>query len=230
MNRTTSLTFAVVAAAGALLGLVLARSAGWPAAQAWEASGDKFRVIEVGTDKFYNYDNTTKDNLPPQGDEVDNALTMVFIDNATSVKVRNKLTSNGYPDSGGNMHERLNDEGSWAWDSDAGRKGSDTCDNYHIRIYADPADGDSYTPAWGYYVLASTHKDENECFPFNNQNFGWGEQSEDHFEDFFDQWYSTNVDYINLYNNEPYREECGTACFTEHFWDNNNLATRLFVP
>ncbi len=63
MNRTTSLTFAVVAAAGALPGLVLARSAGWPAAQAWEASGDKFRVIEVGTDKSCSYDNTTRDNL-----------------------------------------------------------------------------------------------------------------------------------------------------------------------
>ncbi len=231
------LAFSAVAGAvaGLALGVVLAggmpREAGWEsAAHAWNARTGNFQALSIGpSDQFYNYDNLST-ALPPSGNNVDFAVTMVFGSNATVNKVKTALGSS-YPHAGGPMYLRLKDSPNFVWDQDSGRKDI-LCPgpgawSSHLRIYAD-ADDFMYNPYWGNYVLATTHKDQDECS--TDREFGWGELIEEDFTNYFSSHgYYVNDDWASFYNNEPYRVEApGTS--EEHFWQNNTYATWVGIP
>jgi hypothetical protein len=72
-------------------------------------------------------------------------------------------------------HGRLNNQSAdvrtvsdfgWKWDQDKGRKDAgcplDGTD-YHYRIYAAPRDRMGYNLRWGYWNIATTHRDTFEC-------------------------------------------------------------------
>ena len=73
------------------------------------------------------------------------------------------------------------------------------------------------------YVLASTHKDWQECWA--GSQFGWSEEKEGFFVAFAQAMgYAGAHDWSNFYNYEARHWE------RNHYWDNNGYASYVTVP
>jgi len=194
----------------------------------------KVTLVGISEDRFYNYD--FRSNGSTSKSNVDWPVMIVFNKNANVNKVKNAFW--GSTAIGNNMYARMTDDinaaNSWVWDSDRGTKtGACTSGQIfrHMRVYG-PPDGDRmYNPSWGYYVLATTHYDREECL--STKQFGWSETAEEYMTKHIENKYIKNVpnptwsisrDYMNLFNPESARWE------GNNFWHSDGRATFIRVP
>ena len=206
----------VVACAAALL------AGHMPAASA--SSTNNLVVLLINEDRFYNYDFNSSNDLTPSN--VDWGISLVFWNNAEVDKIKNTLNS-PYNAVGGAKYGRVNDGGGGITDSDSGRK-TIKCPVYgqhakHYRLYAPSSTDRLYNTGWGYYVLASTHMDHEECS--TDKYFGDAERTEDDvaYQARRHGW-QTLQDYANFYNYEPVRQQ------GDHGWNSDGRATYIRVP
>lgn len=137
--------------------------------------GGVFGVYYANNTWFWNWDFGSQ---VADSAHLDFPITFIFANGATINKVKDGI---GW---GCNFcstqYMQLADTDSVSrWDSDDGKKdgcytvGADT----HFREYADPRDDRmGYTTLWGYYTIASTHHDVNECGP-SGRSYGWSEDA-----------------------------------------------------
>lgn len=136
------------------------------------ASYHAYKLVTVGNTTFRNWD--FKSTSESQSN-VDWPVTMVFTNGATVDLVHDIFS--GDPTIGSSKYFRHSTDGTWRWDSDTGKKHG-SCFNtyYHIRAY-----GQYYNTTWGNHVLATTHIDKWECFPWDW--YGESEEAEEWFND-----------------------------------------------
>ncbi|MEB3787123.1 MAG: hypothetical protein GSR78_00035 [Desulfurococcales archaeon] len=136
------------------------------------ATQNNYSILAIRGDTFYNWDHAKKSASYSNADW---PLTILFWGYASESKIKNNYFRLWSP-LALNRHAYMDDGNGWFWDSDVGRKAHYefnpplviNCDGVtvnvqdvfvHVRFYA--KDGNSnYNPAWGYYVLASTHLDD----------------------------------------------------------------------
>jgi hypothetical protein len=144
------------------------------------ASGEsaiQLHPYKIFEDRFEDYDFSEK---KVSLEYVDNPIDLIFGGAANIDKVKSDMADEfpvGKKDIPviGNLgastaHGLIDDGEGWEWDSDAGRKTS-VCEDesptgpdvYHFRLYAPPATDHLRNPAWGNYVVGSSHIDHNEC-------------------------------------------------------------------
>lgn len=205
--------------AGLLAGVVLGDRLN---SSAEAATASNLNLLYVQEDRFWNYDFNSQ---TVSSTNVDWAMSMLFWNDAEVDKVKG-IYSSAYPWGGGAKYARLNDGSGYVWDSDSGIKDI-WCPSYqaqarHMRLYAD-SDDRLYNVSWGYYVLGSTHKDWQECW-FGSQ-FGWSEETEGIFVNYaLNRGYWGQHDWASFYNYEAPRWE------GNHYWDNNGMASHIYVP
>jgi hypothetical protein len=143
---------------------------------------------------------------------VDNPVTMVFTNNASSTKVKNMLTSGGFTSLGGPEEGYFT--GTNAQNSDTynvlfrneqkGLKTSPGCNNipdYHVRWYGWYTGFNSgyqdalFDPYWGFFEFATTHEDINDVSQCGTAAvYGYQEEAARHVW----QQFANNATYIDL--------------------------------
>ncbi|OAI40453.1 hypothetical protein AYO38_01145 [bacterium SCGC AG-212-C10] len=133
---------------------------------AWTATTGSFGTVSAGSsDQWYNYDFTSQSAAAAN---VDWPVRFMFDSNAEVDKVKDTFDGCGndppiFPcldGNGGPMNFRGQENGSWYWDQDSGKKLDDECNlDQHIRVYALSSADRNYDPNLGYYVLGTVHKD-----------------------------------------------------------------------
>ncbi|MDQ5821415.1 MAG: hypothetical protein M3540_08245, partial [Actinomycetota bacterium] len=188
------------------------------------AEGGGFGYIVVdGYNQFYNWDMTSQ-NLSPS--EADWPSTLIFGNNATIMKVKNGLEGQGYAAHPATPMYGYLTQGPGSccvWDADEGRK-TGPCSGTHYRVYAD-ADERMYTPSWGYFVMATTHRDNDEC-PFGaSPTAGWSEEAEANVTAASSAvGWSAYPDYL-LFNNSVV-----TSWIGNRYYQNNGYGTLITMP
>lgn len=178
---------------------------------------------------WHNYDYTSKNAYC---NNVDWATSLMFYEYANIDKVKSILHTRGYgANSTNSMHMPIGTprmSPGVTWDSDAGKKGV-ACPGRnqttrHYRIYAPPAYQMNYSVMYGYFVVASTHWDGNECWITGKRHWG-SEEVETHIGRVLSAaGYQVNYDWANYSNWEPYRVE------GNHTWENDGWATFVRIP
>ena len=193
------------------------------------AQTTSFYSLTMGEDRFYNWDFENDDRSTRTN--VDWPVTMLFYNDADVQLVKDMY----YTFVGSSMYARLNDGSSWVWDKDGGTKsGLCTSQIYHMRVYAD-SDDHMYNTSWGYYVLGTTHIDNNECLPLSDEYWsGDSEQAEGHFAMHAEDIYSecdvaVFEDWRNFRNLEPYYRVKSNEG-PDHIKHNNGYATAVYLP
>jgi hypothetical protein len=224
---------------------------------AWEASS-LVSLTFTGTksEKFMNYDFGSRSAANgaerPLGDperteaqsSVDWPMTLLFYNSANINKVKNKLLRY-FPystEAGVNFATRqwarLNDGHGWRTDTDRGKKDSlcpelhgEGSSASHYRVYADADDHmKSYRINLGFYVIATTHHDVNECLPFapdSVKNSGYSDDAEEDVAKAAEKvWGRSNVQrhYAFWQNQEESRR------IESHVWQSDGYATRIRIP
>ena len=229
---STAVILALALVAGVLAGRPLATGV----APAGAATTGHLTYVTMDEDAFYNYDfnSITGD---PLATNVDWPIDLLFWNNASVASVTS-LYRPGYPYSGSSQYALLADDKNaegddvsdwnWSWDGDAGVKDR-FCPSYntrarHMRLYA-PGGGQLYNINWGYYVLATTHTDFQECW-FGTQ-YGWSEDTEHIFAGYArDHGYTVAEDAPNLdFGNSEAPHWEGN-----HYWQNDGHASAVNVP
>jgi hypothetical protein len=179
MNRTT---IAVCVIAGGMLSLLLI-AIGPPAtglrlesAQAHCVAGEKVHNRSIREDRFRTFDFQNRQSAGRCN--VDWPASLLFWNNASVPKVKNRFEEIGWDRMGSSMQARLDDGAGMAWDGDEGVKTfspSDCAfgDMEHMRLYAVYTDNRMYNLSWGYWALGTSHIDNRECSPG-----GWSGESE----------------------------------------------------
>lgn len=211
----------------ALIGLAAALlvTGAAPADLATGATTTKLAWVKIGKGRFRNYDFLSKTE---SAKNVDWGVDFIYANNASVSKVRSAMI-NFFPGWGSTMYARVSNDGgnTYSWVGSGGIKnGFGTClygNAYHQRLYAPGGNSFGYDPGWGYFVVATSHIDNNECWG------GWSgrsEKAERHFWMFakwlFNQnaWYS----FIDMKNYEPSRVVNG------HWWESDGKASLAFYP
>lgn len=207
-----------------LAALIVCAAAGSRVASAHNA-GYVFSIYE---DAFRVYDYwSTADYTDP--DYIDWPVNLLFTNNAEVDKVKCyiiELTGDyGY----GAQHKnaRVNDGSGGMWDSDKGCKTLGTWDE-HFRIYADESNDHLYNTGWGFYCIATSHRDHWDSIP-GLEEYGWSETAEqmicDDFADIDDEWnltVSRNWKWLNNYEGHGY--------IGNDYWQNNGCASKIRFP
>jgi hypothetical protein len=202
------------------------------------ASTQEVYVLEIAEDRFFNYD--FEERISSKWG-VDWAVSLLFWNNATIRRVK-QILANEYDRVGGDMHGLFAEtigpyqNPNYQWDTDAGRK-TTLCPGgagqpdwaRHYRIYADElgegGDDRLYNMYWGYWVFGADHYDFEECPGGAISTFGYSENAEDWITwRWRENGFGATDDWSSFYNYEPYRVE------GNHIWDNNGLASALYVP
>ena len=214
----------------ALLVIVAWTAASAPALAA-TASQDPTPVSpDAGATQFFNYDFTS----PSVGAaNHDWPVTLVFRGNASVTKVKRALRRS-FPWPGSFQYGLVAQGRRWWWDADAGRK-TRICSllrpSSHYRLYAPPLSGRLRSPALGSYVVGTTHQDRGECGRYAVA--GWSEDAEATVADAArGLGWPVEEDVLDLGNAEPERwEGAATGPWPgSHFWDNDGMATVIYVP
>jgi hypothetical protein len=189
-------------------------------ASAWTPSPGNHQVVTVDSDRWYNYDAEQEVHSHTVSDW---PITVVFYGSAWVDKVKFTVLGAPFDYPGSTMHQWLQDyPAADIWDDDGGLK-TGICDSDHIRIYAD-GDDYLYNVDYGMYVLATTHKDVNEC---SSPQHGWSEWVEDtvarHVRNKGGN-YVVSQNCCWMFNPEPDRWE------DNHFWQSSGYATYIYVP
>lgn len=171
--------------------------------------------------------------------KADWGVSLLFYNNAEVDKVK-EIGDELYDRFGANKHGVVEDKplqkngtGGARWDADAGIKDT-RCPRgdqraIHFRIYAPSTsmhaerDNDRmYNTTFGYYVIATTHVDHNECW--RGAWFDGAERAEDHVSAFYRRkGYAVYEDWAYFYNYEPHRVE------GDHTWDSNGYITAINI-
>ena len=127
------------------------------------------RTDLTGNDWAWNWDYRTKS---ASRTNVDWGMRYLFKDNASVNHVKQRLNgdhnnpnivprlSNFWGD-GSTKHAHMKDGSRAGWASDGGIKDFPHCrwNSLHLRVYANGSGGRQYNQEYGYYVIASSHKD-----------------------------------------------------------------------
>ncbi|MFQ5380322.1 MAG: hypothetical protein ACE5EF_01685 [Dehalococcoidia bacterium] len=226
MRRTRhlpSLSSAVVLALGAVLAL-----SGLFVVSTASASHDDngtLGILRVREDSFFNWD------FQHRGASVDWPVNILYWNNAEVDKIKIYYTMFagwGGSTCGSTMWNRVNDGNGWVWDADDGIKTPcfPTCwaSATHVRLYAPAATDRMYNTSWGYYVVATSHKDKNEFCPWGRRH-GWSEDAEGYAVDTAKGFgWVVGHDWANFFNRLP-EGYAGT-----HYRKNNGWASHVRVP
>jgi hypothetical protein len=188
------------------------------------ASTNKLQTLTIREDHFRNFDFNSTYN---SAGNVDWAISLLFWNNASINKVKDKLAGH-YWWEGGPQYGLIHNGDFWRWDQDSGKKTA-KCSAFggstvHYRVYAPPGDR-MYNQAWGYYILGSTHYDVNECYW--GSWFGMSERAEQHVTNVArGVWGSGRV----LYHWSGFGNYM--CCFWQgnHYWENDGAASMVIVP
>ena len=200
-----------------LLGLVLAISLGFYTPLR-AATASSFAVVNLNEDAFMNYDFLSGNPAP---NNVDWTIDMIFWNNASVSRVKEIYWRSAL---GNSMWFLGTDDGyNWFYSTDSGTRDG-ICNDTHMRLYG-PNNNRFYTTAWGYYVIATSHLDVNECIPWD-QKFGWSENAEGILAAFARDQRQLPVieDWLWFGNPEPYHPE------GNHYWHNDGWASAVYVP
>jgi hypothetical protein len=220
----------------------------------WDAYPGNFQDMSVQalaggttTDRFFNYDNRSQ---YADATNVDWPVHVIFTRSAFVGKVETVIRNNTILDCwGGFMNLRHRDlTTTYIWSTDDGPKecetppnNDDDCDTRHIRFYATASRQANYGGLdWRYYVLATVHRDLNECngnfnyFPDlpheSNQDHGWGENVEGYFQHLFaGLGYTVYPDSEWLDNAENQWQEIDFGR-EEHYFQSDGYATVIQIP
>lgn len=203
-------------------------------AEAATAKKGNYSILSVGNDRFYNYDHLGES---AKRTNVDWPLTVVFINNATIDKTKSKVESwseefDGSSTNGMHLLMSNNSGDTWKWDKDKGKK-TPSCPGTklpgrdyspHYRVYATENGGREslYNTTWGYWNVASTHRDWYECG--GNTRFEYPEAVENLLINEVDEDTTVSRDKWWFYNQEPHREE------GNHIWSGNGYASSVKIP
>jgi hypothetical protein len=183
-------------------------------AYAWTAANLNLR--HVGDYFWYNYDFESES---ASSTNVDWPMSVIFFADNDDVDV-DSAKSLLWSHSGSAMHAKYyNVEGGfYDWDDDEGAKSAISDLNaWHARIYADTDTGQCTHDGWGYYVIASTHRDYLFAL-----EYGYTNDANDHVCDKAADTLGNDAitdDFYNMYNYEEYREELGWGPLPDHIWD-----------
>lgn len=239
LKITSKLAAAVLmVSAAALIG---SASSAMAAANASPSHRVQYERLSAGGSQFFNYDGD-RVRQPnngvagqPYATNRDWPVTMIFADNASINKIKNRLDLLGYPRAGGAQYEgyKVSSNGFRHFDSDKGKKDScnSSADDSHIRLYGNSETDRFYDPRYGYFVVGTTHRDHGDgcggagVTPY----FGYSEMIEEHFADVFDNaGLSVWNDYVPLDNREfPQRYDVHAP---DHVWSNDGNATVVRIP
>jgi len=127
---------------------------------AFAATASNFNLRSMGNYYWYNYDFNSQSATY---DNVDWPMSLIFWGDDYQINVSTaKLCLWNYSNAS-TMYAKYYDsgEGIYEWDSDEGRKSNMLLDlnDWHARLYADIDTGQCTNPSWGYYVIASSHRD-----------------------------------------------------------------------
>ena len=208
---------------------ILGSSLSVPAVSA-DHEATNFTRLSIDNDGFYNWD--FQDTSALEEDNVDWPVTMIFYNDADRNTIKDMFY--GAATVASPMYGRLKDGMYYQWDSDEGTKDPDCpigSTANHMRLYA--TGGQMYTVGWGYYVIATTHQDRNECGLYGAVWSGRSEDAEEHFADYADDFYSdcgvyVFEDWSNFYNQEDY--EYISSEDRDHIMDNDGYATAIYIP
>jgi len=155
-------------AAAYLTGSLFVGLGNGPSAQAQTTTSLNW-VYGPNGDGFWNFDFRSESAVY---NNVDWPIRFLFRQNAEIDKVKNALKGCVSPiyfpsacSSGSENHLLFNDNGYDQWDGDGGIKEANSCSAgaQHMRLYANPANVYPYdrnwNSTWGYYLMASVHKD-----------------------------------------------------------------------
>jgi hypothetical protein len=228
MLKTHMLQLRVVVL-GCAIGIVMGIAGGvYSTSNADAGEAYNFGYFTSYDDVFRNYDFTSQWESQYN---VDWAVTMIFTNNASVSKVENSLVNHGYSANGGWMYGRVTDNSvDWVRYGQEGKK-MKTCNDYHLRVYADQYDSMLHNPGLGYFVFGTTHRDYREQSGCGSGRYhGYGETAESHFAQVFrnDCNKPVYVDAVNMYNNENWRYEVRNGI--AHYWSNDRYATQVFFP
>jgi len=197
---------------------------------------NRLQIVCLGGTCFWNYDFSRKAvDRGIRSDRVDWPVSMIFTNAAEVNRIKDAMCTWGidYCDVGDPMWMNIRD-GSAApavWDSDKGVKDiwcpGPGVTGPHMRLYADGDDRLGYNPTWGYFVLATTHFDHNECWLWG----GWSGMTEDAEEKISTDimnvhevhGWTISRDLLNLFNAESGRRG-------SHRKQNDGLATIIRIP
>jgi hypothetical protein len=193
------------------------------------ASVNNLTTMYIGdVDWFKNYDFHDQ-SLPVSDQNVDWPVDILFWNNANEGIIVTDFVNYGYTTAFTSTEYLRFSDGAprdAQFDSDGGVKtgcypvGSDN----HFRLYSD-FDWQNYNIEWGYYVLATSHQDHNECGPVGRW-FGKSELAENYITSDARAIYGNGAvadDLFNVHNYQPYREE------GNHIWDNDKWMTTVFI-
>ena len=181
---------------------------------AWHPTPSSYDRIFEGDSSFYNYDFLSNDHtlVPDPGDPLNDAcdfpITLVFTDGSSYGDICNLYGSSWPASSMYNFVQSPHWEGGHAQAvGDSGiklRHGFWPDDFIHMRVYpAVDMEGHLYCTRFGFYNVASTHKDRRELSLF--PEYGWSEDAS--------EWFASNSgktvywDYWDIGNVESYRWE-----------------------
>jgi hypothetical protein len=149
-------------------------------ANAQAGTAQNVGYLQIGDDYFINHDFYGKTY---SSDNVDWMMNYLFYGSASQSGIEDVLLAGTYWQDAtaqfGNKYNWLNNNnGGWIWEGADGKTTSRPgcgSDRYHYRPYA-PNDQNFYDPTsagWGYWVVASSHRDHNDGCK------GWSGNSED---------------------------------------------------
>jgi hypothetical protein len=200
-----------------------------PSSQAATAA-DGITIMMFNNGRWWNYD---FDSESARSNNVDWPVSILFIGNATIDKAKSKMDSwTTYDSSSGEKkHLRLsnNVDSAWGWDEDGGKKtiacpgpGSQA---RHYRVYSTVNGGEErlYNSTLGYYVVATTHSDWNECPPIGKKHGGTDATEMNMINQTTDNT-STQDHRWGLHNEEPWRVE------GNHQWSHDGWASTISIP
>lgn len=192
------------------------------------ATTSKSMILVVEDDEFMNYDYLSKS---ASGTNVDWPVTVLFIGNA------NIDRSKSYMDSWSNQFEYTSNQSMYlymkdrftdpmTWDVDNGKK-TPLCpapgqSSPHYRMYGIGSAERLYNPYFGFWVMATTHRDYNECA--TGKRHAQSEQTEDLLINEVDENTTVQRDLYDFANKEPLRDE------GNHRWENNGLVSTVKIP
>jgi len=195
-----------------------------------ETANNGITTILFGNDRWKNYDFYSES---ARSTNVDWAVSLLFVNNATVDKVKSRLEdwSNLYEHpSSKSMDARMSNyyDQAWAWDGDKGKK-NPICPAWthsdHVRVYSNTTSGGyehMYNSTLGYYVIATVHRDYNECG--GSVGHGYSENAEDRLISQVNENTIVSPDHWNIYNREPLRHQ------GNHYWQGNGLASTVRIP
>jgi hypothetical protein len=195
------------------------------------ASTTHLTTIGLGYgDSIFNYDFSSQ---TADSTHVDWAVSLLFYNNASINKVKTILGSTYGACASTSIgcsaeNARMNDGSGYSWDTDRGRKNTlAVCfgSSRHYRVYAPSAADHFYNPGFGYYVVGTTHRDNNElCGSYYDDSEGTERTASNSVAKvLLAKGYAVAQDYAWYAN-----PESGTQ--GNHRWSNDGYATYVNVP